>query len=256
VEDLRRSRQEVQRAERLGTLGTLAAGLAHEINNPLVSIHTFLSLAPGKRFDEDSEFWGAYHDLARREVERIRGLVATMSRLGRGGADPAQRASCDLGELAGEVVTLLAREARRRDVELDARRHPVTPRVWGVREQLQQVVLNLVLNALQATASGGRVAVRTLGDPSGEGAWLEVTDSGAGIPGEELEKIFDPFFTTKDPDQGTGLGLTICHGIVSEHGGTIEVESERGAGTTFRVRLPARADVTGLPPAPDDPLGA
>jgi signal transduction histidine kinase/ActR/RegA family two-component response regulator len=255
VEALRRSRQEVQRAERLGTLGTLAAGLAHEINNPLVSIHTFLSLAPGKRFEDDAGFWGDYHDLACREVERIRGLVATMSRLGRGG-DPAQRGACDLGELAGEVVTLLAREARRRGVELEAVPEGAAPRVWGVREQLQQVVLNLVLNALQATPPEGRIAVRTLADARGEGACLEVRDSGAGIPPEDLERIFDPFYTTKDPDQGTGLGLTICHGIVSEHGGSIEVESLPGAGTTFRVRLPGRAPASGAAPAPDEGLGA
>ncbi len=240
VDDLRRSRQEVQRAERLGTLGTLAAGLAHEINNPLVSIHTFLSLAPGKRVDDDAEFWGAYHELACREVERIRGLVATMARLGRGGGEPASRGPCDLGELALEVVMLLGREARRRGVDLVAQPHAGTPRVGGVREQLQQVVLNLVLNALQATPAQGRVEVRTLADARGEGACVEVLDSGAGIPPEELERIFDPFYTTKDPDQGTGLGLTICHGIVSEHGGSIEVESRPGGGTTFRVRLPAR----------------
>jgi len=255
VEDLRRSRQEVVRAERLGTLGTLAAGLAHEINNPLVSIHTFLSLAPGKRFEEDPEFWGDYHELARREVERIRGLVATMSRLGRGG-DPAQRGSCDLAELAGEVVTLLAREARRRGVALEAQPSAGTPLVWGVREQLQQVALNLALNALQATSAEGRVTLRTLADPRGGGACLEVADSGAGIPPEELEKIFDPFYTTKDPDQGTGLGLTICHGIVAEHGGSIEVESRAGSGTTFRVRLPARDAAPGAAAPPEGTRGA
>jgi signal transduction histidine kinase len=111
------------------------------------------------------------------------------------------------------------------------------------------VTLNLALNALQATPAQGRVSLRTLVDPRGGGACLEVADSGAGIPAEELEKIFDPFYTTKDPDQGTGLGLTICHGIVAEHGGSIEVESRPGAGTTFRVRLPAR-DAAPSAPAP------
>ena len=247
VEALRRSRQQVARAERLGTLGTLAAGLAHEITNPLVSIHTFLTLAPGKRFESDAEFWGDYHQLACREVERIRGLVATMARLGRGGSDPTPRAACDLGELAEEVTTLLVREAHRRGVELVAATDPQTPPVLGVREQLQQVVLNLVLNAIQATPEHGRIVVRTTTDTRREQVCLEVVDSGAGIPPEELERIFDPFYTTKDPDQGTGLGLMICHGIVTEHGGSIEVESQEGRGTRFRVRLPRSETPRPLP---------
>jgi signal transduction histidine kinase/ActR/RegA family two-component response regulator len=238
VEDLGRSRQQVARAERLGTLGTLAAGLAHEINNPLVSIHTFLSLAPSKRESADPEFWSGYHQLACQELERIRGLVATMSRLGRGGSDPVPRGPCDLGDLALEVITLLVREARRRGVELVAEPASEIPLVHGVREQLQQVVLNLVLNAIQATPEHGRIVVRTATDARGDSVCLEVIDSGAGIPPEELERIFDPFYTTKDPDQGTGLGLMICHGIVTEHGGSIEVESQEGLGTRFRVRLP------------------
>jgi signal transduction histidine kinase/CheY-like chemotaxis protein len=237
VEDLRRSRQQVLRAERLGTLGTLAAGLAHEINNPLVSLHTFLSLAPSKRNDEDGEFWRDYHELACSELGRIRGLVATMARLGRGAAEPAPRVPCQVAELAGEAATLLSREAQAGGVELSVEADPETPKVQAVREQLQQVVLNLALNALHATPQGGRVTLRVRPGARG-GACIEVVDTGSGVPAEDLERIFDPFFTTKDPDQGTGLGLMISHGIVADHGGTIEVESSEGWGTTFRVHLP------------------
>jgi signal transduction histidine kinase/CheY-like chemotaxis protein len=244
VEDLRRSRQQVLRAERLGTLGTLAAGLAHEINNPLVSLHTFLSLAPSKRSDEDGEFWRDYHELACSELDRIRGLVATMARLGRGAAEPAPHLPCQVAELAGEAATLLSREAQASGVELSVEADPATPKVQAVREQLQQVVLNLALNALHATPRGGRIVLRVR-PGARSGACLEVIDTGSGVPAEDLERIFDPFFTTKDPDQGTGLGLMISHGIVADHGGTIEVESREGSGTTFRVHLPSDGSTRG-----------
>jgi signal transduction histidine kinase/CheY-like chemotaxis protein len=240
VDALRRSRLHVARADRLGTVGTLAAGVAHEINNPLVSIQTFLSLAPAKRDETDSEFWGPYHELALSELERIRGLVATMSRLARGGGERTARSPCDLTEVCTEVARLLVHEVHEARVTLEVRAESETPKVCAAREQLHQVMLNLVLNALQATPAGGRIDVRIWsedGDPPS--ACVEVRDTGCGIDPDHIEQIFDPFFTTKGPDQGTGLGLMICHHIVSDHGGTIEVESQPGAGAAFRVRMPA-----------------
>jgi signal transduction histidine kinase len=145
---------------------------------------------------------------------------------------------CQVAELAGEAATLLSREAQAGGVELSVEADPSTPKIQAVREQLQQVVLNLALNALHATPRGGRVTLRARPGARG-GACIEVVDTGSGVPAEDLERIFDPFFTTKDPDQGTGLGLMISHGIVADHGGTIEVESSEGSGTTFRVQLPS-----------------
>jgi signal transduction histidine kinase len=230
----------VARADRLGTVGTLAAGVAHEINNPLVSIQTFLSLAPGKRREADAEFWGAYHELALSELERIRGLVATMSRLARGGGERAQRTPCDVPAVCEEAVRLLVHEASEAGVRLSIHVEGETPKVDAVREQLHQVLLNLLLNAIQATPSGGSVELRVWGEAEdAPAALLEVRDTGCGIDPAHIEQIFDPFFTTKGPDQGTGLGLMICHHIVTDHGGSIEVESEPGTGATFRVRLPA-----------------
>lgn len=239
VDALRRSRQQVARADRLGTVGTLAAGVAHEINNPLVSIQTFLTLAPSKRGDADPEFWGPYHELALSELERIRGLVATMGRLARGGGERGQRSLCDVAVVCEEAMRLLAHEACEAGVTLAIRVEGETPKVEAVREQIHQVLLNLLLNAIQATPPGGRVDLRVWGE-SGEApaVKIEVRDSGCGIERDHIEQIFDPFFTTKGPDQGTGLGLMICHHIVTDHGGSIEVESEPGAGAVFRVRLP------------------
>ncbi|MGI9590013.1 MAG: ATP-binding protein [Myxococcota bacterium] len=238
VDDLRRSREQVRRADRLGTLGTLAAGLAHEINNPLVSIHTFLSMAPEKRDEGDGEFWGDYHALACQEVDRIRRLVETMRGLGRDPGTEAPREEIDLGELVCGVVALIEREAARAGVEVDHECEGDLPKIEVVRDHIHQVALNLALNALHATPAGGRVAIRTFRVPEGDELGIEVGDSGEGIPEEHLARIFDPFFTTKDPDEGTGLGLMICHRLVTDHGGTIEVRSVEGEGSTFCVRLP------------------
>jgi len=238
VEDLRRSREQILRADRLGTLGTLAAGLAHEINNPLVSIHTFLAMAPSKREVDDPEFWRDYHELASREVDRIRRLVDTMRRLGRDEGDGAPRESVDPVEVSREVLALLQREAREAQVELSLEVDGEVPKLVAVRDHLHQVLMNLVMNALHVSQAGDAVAVRVFAEPEGRGARLEVSDRGPGIAEEDLERVFDPFFTTKGPDHGTGLGLMICHRLVTDHGGRIEVRSRPGEGATFSVHLP------------------
>ncbi len=251
VADLKRSREQVRRVDRLGTLGTLAAGLAHEINNPLVAIRTFLSLAPAKRREDDRDFWRDYHELTLREVDRIQTLVRTMGSLGREAGDEPARVSCDLHEIVSDVVTLLSVQATRAGVEVEIQSFDGVPKVVGVRDHLHQIAVNLLLNAIHAAAkpaeSGdrshaiGRVTLRLL--PSSiegaEAACLEVVDDGCGIGHQDLERVFDPFFTTKGPDQGSGLGLMICHRIAQDHGGHIEVESLEGRGATFRVILPS-----------------
>ncbi|MEZ4353772.1 MAG: ATP-binding protein [Myxococcota bacterium] len=247
VDDLRRSRAQIRRVDRLGTLGTLAAGLAHEINNPLVSLNTFLTLAPAKRHSDDPGFWGEYHELACGELERIRGLVEAMSRLGRSGSQPAlARDRVQVGEVVRQVVRLLNRESARAGVEIEVVESEALPEVEVVRDQIHQVVLNLALNAIQASGEGGTIRIQV--DPDGPidapiGVRIRFQDSGEGISEENLERIFDPFFTTKDPDKGTGLGLMISHQIITDHGGSIEVESTPGEGATFHVRLPCTAPI-------------
>jgi two-component system NtrC family sensor kinase len=242
VEALSSTREQVKRADRLGTLGTLAAGLAHEINNPLVSINTFLSLAPEKRYSNDEEFWGRYYELAGSELERIRVLVATMSHLARGGMDDVVPEPVDLSALASKVVALMQPESREEGVELSLKDCSEMLPVYGVRDHLQQVLLNLVCNALHATPPGGKVRVE-LGldrDHPRDIMCMDVVDDGEGITPEHAEQIFDPFFTTKDPDKGTGLGLMITHQIVCDHGGAIEVRSQPENGSSFRVKLPVK----------------
>jgi len=253
VDDLRRSRAQVRRVERLGTLGTLAAGLAHEINNPLTSINTFMTLAPEKRTSDDPAFWAEYHELAVGELERIRGLVETMSRLGRGGPTPSnEKTLVDVPEVVRQVVRLLHRETEQVGVAIQLHASAEVSPVPAVRDQIHQVVLNLALNAIQASRSGGSISIAI--DPDGPvgapaGVRIRFQDAGEGISEENLEKIFDPFFTTKDPDKGTGLGLMISHQIIADHGGSIEVESSPGNGATFWVRLPSVAPATEAAPA-------
>jgi signal transduction histidine kinase len=241
VEDLRRSREQILRADRLGTLGTLAAGLAHEINNPLVSIHTFLTMAPEKREQDDPEFWGHYHALACREVDRIRRLVDAMRRLGRGSGAGAATEHFDPGALAEEVVTLLQREAGRARVAVRLDREGGIPKIEGIKDHVQQVFINLVLNAIHASPEHAAVRVRVYPERGEEAVCVEVSDAGPGIPPEDLDRIFDPFFTTKGPDQGTGLGLMICHRIVARGADAVRAPLKRGASLSSLGAAPCDA---------------
>jgi signal transduction histidine kinase len=201
-------------------------------------------MAPDKRHEDDDEFWTDYYQLASREVDRIRRLVDTMRRLGRdGGGAQAERENFDPGGLLQEVVTLLQREAGRAQVVMRLERAPDTPKIVAVKDHIHQVFTNLLLNAIHASPEGGKVSVRVFPDPAEEAVCIEVTDSGPGIPEEHVDRIFDPFFTTKGPDQGTGLGLMICHRLVADHEGSIEVRSREGHGATFCVRLPIGSDL-------------
>jgi len=131
-----------------------------------------------------------------------------------------------------------AREAGKAEVTLAIDAAPDLPKVVAIRDHIQQVFMNILLNAIQASPKGGEVRARVFTDPEADAVCFEVTDRGPGISDADLERIFDPFFTTKGPDQGTGLGLMICHRLVTDHRGEIEVTSTPGAGSTFRVRLP------------------
>jgi signal transduction histidine kinase len=190
-------------------------------------------MAPEKREQDDPEFWSSYHALACREVDRIRRLVDSMRRLGRASGASATTEAVDPVELAQEVVTLLQREASRAQVAIQLECETEIPKIVGVKDHIQQVFINLLLNAVHASPEHGSVRLRVFAERGQEVVCVEVIDGGPGISEDHLERIFDPFFTTKDPDRGTGLGLMICHQIVSDHGGTVEVRSQVGEGATF-----------------------
>jgi PAS domain S-box-containing protein len=218
-----------RRAERLASLGTMAAGLAHEIRNPINAAHLQLNLARRRltRAGGDPSVVRAI-ELADSEMTRLAALVENFLQFAR--PQPLRLATGDLRSTADAMVALVGPEAEGIGVTVSVR--PGRP-VWAEfdDEKMKQVLLNLLRNAIEATTPGGEVSVRV--EPRDEVARLEVTDQGRGVPSGA--PIFEPFFTTKE--QGTGLGLAIVHRIVSDHGGAVEVQSQDGS-TTFSIWIP------------------
>ncbi|WP_373049505.1 ATP-binding protein [Vulgatibacter sp.] len=258
VSEKKRMQERLVLADRLASVGTLAAGVAHEINNPLASVIANLGFVLGELDEAAKEAeQGLPPERARacianlREslveaqqgADRVRSIVSDLKMLAR--REQAGQGIIDVREILESALSVVTNEIRQR-ARLVRDCNPVPP-VPGNASQLGQVFVNLLLNAAQAIPEGRpeenviAVATRTAGDGS---AWIEVRDSGVGIPREALGRLFDPFFTTKPVGTGTGLGLSICDGIVSSLGGRIEVESRPGA-TLFRVILP---------PSRQDPL--
>jgi len=234
-EELRKSREIISRAGRLSALGTLAAGIAHEIRNPLVSIQTFFQLAPQRLGDE--EFMTSFLGLAGTEVKRITGLIAELLTFAK--SPSPSFGPIKVNEISDRAVALLKPQAHSEGVNLSSCLGASVSYVQGDADQIMQVVLNLALNAIQATPRGGSVTVTTREAPVAPSKFtqIEIRDTGCGIPPESLECIFDPFFTTKE--KGTGLGLSIAQQIVSESGGFLEVESAVGIGTRVVVNVPS-----------------
>ncbi|MGD0946661.1 MAG: ATP-binding protein [Candidatus Binatia bacterium] len=234
-DELKKSQDIIRRADRLSALGTLAAGIAHEIRNPLVSIQTFFQLAPERLHDH--EFSTTFLNTTAGEVNRIANLITELLSFAR--SPTAAFGPLDLNAAVERVVTLLEPEAKNRKLTLTRGLAPALPLVCADGDQIKQVLINLILNAIQATEPGGAVSIssRTVRNGNADLVQLEVRDTGAGIAPEHLEEIFNPFFTTKA--KGTGLGLPIAHQIVTEHAGSITVESREGWGTTVFVNLPA-----------------
>ncbi len=237
VTDARAMQEQLLVGKKLASLGTLASGIAHEINNPLAYVSTNLALArrelAGDRAKVEAAL-DAAEDGCRRVVEIVRGLK-TFSRADDDGTRPV-----DLVGIADSALAIASHEIAQRAHLV--REYGDAPAVVASESRLVQVLLNLVVNAAQAFGDGARdkneIRVR-LGRASDGRALIEVSDTGSGIPEAHLPKIFDPFFTTKPPGVGTGLGLSICHGIVRDLGGEITVDTKVGRGTTFKVLLPA-----------------
>jgi signal transduction histidine kinase len=240
-QQLRRSEAVLERANRLSSLGTLAGGIAHEIRNPLVAVKTFLDLLPERLHDQ--EFVVNFRSLSLSELQRVTKLISDLLSLGK--SPTAGRHVVALAEALEPVMRLMESTAHKRGLELVERVEPGLPSILADADQLKQIALNLLLNAIEVSPAGGKVRLEIKSEPGTERAVvLEVHDEGPGIPRAQLENIFLPFYTTKDT--GTGLGLTLAHQMVVEHGGEITVDSTPGRGTVFRVRFPAaRAELAG-----------
>jgi len=233
--DAAHARELLARTDRLAVLGTLAAGIAHEVRNPLVSVRTFIELLPERLHDE--EFRTEFRQLTLTEIERICALLNDLLAFSR--PSPAALEPSDVNALAQQTVRLLEPEARKRAVSLGVTCTPGVPTVPIDAARLKQVLLNLVLNGIEACPDGGRVQVVTM--QGGGGSWtvVEVADTGSGIPPEVASRVFEPFVTTKDA--GSGLGLYLAQGIVAEYGGALHTRPRPGGGTVFSLTLPALA---------------
>jgi PAS domain S-box-containing protein len=222
---------QVRRTDRLASLGTLAAGMAHEIKNPLVSIKTFTQLLP-ERFD-DADFRETFTSLMSEEVKRIDSIVNQLLRFSR----PAKPvlSVLSLHELLTHTLKLLQQQMRPKNIELVTSFTANPDRINADGDQFSQALINFILNAIESMKQGGTLTVTSSRSPAA-GIQITIQDTGEGISAENLPHIFDPFFTTKD--QGTGLGLSVAHGIILEHGGSIDVTSEPDRGTTFTITLP------------------
>jgi PAS domain S-box-containing protein len=250
---------QLRRSDRLAGLGTMAAGLAHEIKNPLASLRTFTSLV-SRKFD-DPRFRGTFEKVVPRELERINGIVEQLLQLAR----PARLRfePIRLSALLERVLELFANQTETGRITVTREYARDIPMVQADAEHLYQAFVNLIGNALEAMEAGGRLTLRTGWSDDGQAfssgrrtkrkVKVEIEDTGVGIPPSEAAKVFTPFFTTKRG--GTGLGLALAHKIVEDHGGSIAFRSAPGVGTTFAVLLPLVPDPRRDRQGPDDPLG-
>ena len=245
-EDLRRSQLLMRRTDRLRSLETMAGGFAHEIRNPLTSIKTFIQLAPERR--DDAEFMEQFSQVVCDDVERIERLIHEILDYARYMTPKLTQEN--LNDVVSSCLYFIEVKASSKAIAIRRELENDLPNVKLDRQQIKQVLLNLLINAVEAIGDrGGCLSVRTkrLVKHLNQ-AWvkIEIEDSGPGISSKDLEHIFDPFYTTKHASgerEGTGLGLTIAHQIIREHGGYIEVSSEMDRGTTFSVNLPVNPPV-------------
>ena len=243
---LKRLELQIRRSDRLASLGTLSAGMAHEIKNPLVSIKTFAQLLP-ERY-QDSDFRETFSNLIGHEIDRIDSLVNQLLRFARPAKPVLQ--PMHVHAVLEKSLQLLGHRLYQKEIKLTRSWRADVDTIRADADQLEQVFLNFFLNAMDAMKRGGEMIVSTEIRPADE--WvaaisgtngdvheilrITIRDNGEGIKSEDIPHVFDPFFTTKD--YGTGLGLSVVHGIIQEHGGQIEVESELAKGTSFHILLP------------------
>ncbi len=249
IERLRSMSEQMVRAEKLAATGTLAAGVAHEVNNPLASISSLIQILQSQPLTPENEPEAREMlRLVQTQVARITRVLRDMTEFAR--ARTTERAPVDVRAVVQAAVRLASFDKTFKRLELMTAFDERAPHVLADADQLQQVFLNLLLNARDATPEGGRVEVRARFDEGAGALVVEVADTGCGIAPEKLPRVFDPFYSTKP--SGTGLGLAVCYGIVTAHGGRIEVAPNNGRGTIVRVTLPAAPDAATPDAAPPD----
>jgi signal transduction histidine kinase len=224
--------EQLRHADRLATIGQLAAGIAHELNNPLGDILGFAQLA--SKYPDLNE--DVYQDLVKivKSTLYAREIIKKVLYFGR--QTHPKETQTDLNELIGEWLDVFESRCAKSGVRIVVELDEALPMVTGDPAQLNQVLVNVVVNAIQAMPGGGTLTIRTVWRKGW--ASIIVEDTGLGIEKAHMDKIFLPFFTTKEVDEGTGLGLSVVYGIVNEHGGRIEVDSKKGQGATVELKFP------------------
>lgn len=257
-EELKRKSEALIQNEKLSAIGQLAAGVAHELNNPLTAVLGFAQMIyeklKSKRPEQltDAELDRLVQALENmmQGVYRARDIVGTLLRFART-SRPEQRALVNINQVLCDTFVFTEHVLLRQGIVLQKQLTPELPPVWGNAARLQQVFTNLLINAQQATPAGGTVTVISEPSDNPKGVWVHVEDTGEGIPPDALEHIFEPFYTRKE--EGSGLGLSIARQVVLEHNGQIEVVSEVGKGTRFSIFLPAAEAERLQPPCVVEP---
>ena len=231
-------RQQLLQAQRLSSVGELASSIAHEFNNILTTIINSAKLAI--RNPDPAEKQQAFERITK-AGQRAAAIASGM--LGFARKSGTHRLNCDVVRLVEEVLILTEKDLGKHRIQVETRFHS-RPTVWAVPGQVEQILVNLVINARQAMPHGGRLRIEVREPPPADTVEVKISDTGVGIPPDQLRQIFEPFFTTKQPDEhgrgGTGLGLSVCRQIIEQHHGRIRVESVAGKGSTFTVKLPKR----------------
>jgi two-component system NtrC family sensor kinase len=244
TQELRIAEAETARTEKLASVGLLAAGIAHELNNPLTGVLTFTTLLRKKMPDGSADAEDL--DLVIRETKRCATIIRRLLDFAREKAP--EKKFTDLNLVIEDTARIIERPASFRDIEIAMDLDPDLPQVWVDADLIKQVIMNMLVNAQHAIEHQGNITIRSRRFPQPKSSEpglepvpmveISIIDTGCGIPEKNLKRIFDPFFTSKEVGKGTGLGLSVSHGIVKAHSGVIEVESTVGKGSTFRIYLP------------------
>ncbi|HMS41354.1 MAG TPA: ATP-binding protein, partial [Pyrinomonadaceae bacterium] len=224
----------LQQSEKLSSIGLLAAGVAHEVNTPLTGVSSYTQMLLGMIPETDPKH--ALLKKVQKQTERASNIAGNLLNFSRAGSS-TDFAEVDINKLLDDTLQLLEPQMRTSNIEVIKNYAETPPRINGNAGKLQQVFTNLIINARDSIIGGGTITLST--DSDGDEVSVKVADTGSGIDPENLSKIYDPFFTTKGVGSGTGLGLAVSYGIVQEHAGNIEVQSEPNVGTTFNLRFSA-----------------
>jgi two-component system NtrC family sensor kinase len=230
--------------DKMIALGKLVASAVHEINNPITAIHTFSKImlqmvrrAEGHVTPEELSEMARFLELVSNESRRCGNIVTNLLSFSR--HQKMFPRQLDLNDVVEKIVLLLRHKMELQEIELSVELFPDLPDITGDLSQIQQSIMNLVFNAMEAMPEGGRLTLRTSFDAEKQLVLMEVQDTGHGVPEQDRSRIFEPFFSTKTDNKGVGLGLAVVYGIIREHHGGLELESQVGKGTLFRISLPS-----------------